>query len=207
MHLLIHTLRHLRPVQIYRRPWTRLIRPRPRLAPPPVLRHWRGDWSGAAARKPSILNLRRIRLLEVEHELAVADDWQAPDHSDLFRYNLHYFDDLNALGARDRREWHSALIERWIAENPPGKGVGWAPYPTSLRMVNWIKAALSGFELPAEAVHSLAVQGRWLERRLEWHLLGNHLFANAKALVFAGCYFEGSEADGWLGTGLRILAR
>ncbi|MCB1590758.1 MAG: alginate lyase family protein, partial [Xanthomonadales bacterium] len=36
---------------------------------------------------------------------------------------------------------------------------------------------------------------------------GNHLFANAKALVFAGCYFEGSEVTRWLGTGLRILAR
>ena len=29
---------------------------------------------------------------------------------------------------------------------------------------------------------SLAVQARWLVHRLEWHLLGNHLLANAKAL-------------------------
>jgi uncharacterized heparinase superfamily protein len=56
-------------------------------------------------------------------------------------------------------------------------------------------------------VHSLAVQVRWLTGRLETHLLGNHLFANAKALVMAGLFFEGVEADAWLAQGLRILAR
>src|SRR5690606_37317091 len=56
-------------------------------------------------------------------------------------------------------------------------------------------------------VHSLAVQVRWLRRCLEIHLLGNHLIANAKALVFAGLYFSGPEAHRWLATGLRILER
>ena len=54
---------------------------------------------------------------------------------------------------------------------------------------------------------ALAVQARFLARRLEWHLLGNHLLANAKALVFAGLFFEGEEADAWRNTGLSILAR
>ena len=56
------------------------------------------------------------------------------------------------------------------------------------------------------ALHSLAVQTRWLAQRLERHLLGNHLFANAKALVFAGLFFEGDEADAWLAAGLAIIA-
>jgi uncharacterized heparinase superfamily protein len=51
------------------------------------------------------------------------------------------------------------------------------------------------------------VQARWLSRRLEVHLLGNHLFANAKALVFAGLFFEGPEADEWLRCGATIIAR
>ena len=42
---------------------------------------------------------------------------------------------------------------------------------------------------------------------MEHHLLGNHLFANAKALVFAGSFFEGEEADGWRERGRRILSR
>jgi uncharacterized heparinase superfamily protein len=57
------------------------------------------------------------------------------------------------------------------------------------------------------ALHSLAVQARWLRQRLEWHLGGNHFFANAKALVFAGVFFQGQEAAGWLKLGLRLLER
>jgi uncharacterized heparinase superfamily protein len=98
-------------------------------------------------------------------------------------------------------------MQRWVEENSPGIGTGWDPYPTSLRIVNWLKWALHGNELPLECVQSLAVQTRWLAGRLEIHLLGNHLLANAKALVFAGSFFEGSEADAWLETGLRLLER
>ncbi|MEP9373754.1 alginate lyase family protein [Mesorhizobium sp. KR1-2] len=133
--------------------------------------------------------------------------WDDPAVAKLWRYNLHYFDDLNAEGAEHRTDWHRALIARWIAQNPPGKGTGWEPYPTSLRIVNWIKWARAGNPLSSEVVTSLAVQARWLARRLEHHLLGNHLFANAKALVFAGCFFAGEEAGAWLDLGLGILAR
>jgi len=125
----------------------------------------------------------------------------------LWLYNLHYFDDLNAADADSRTAWHASLVERWIAENPAGIGVGWEPYPLSLRIVNWVKWSLAGNELSDRAKHSLAVQARYLSKRLEVHLLGNHLFANAKALVFAGAFFEGAEADGWLRLGMDILNR
>src|SRR5450759_4718040 len=94
-----------------------------------------------------------------------------------------------------------------MSENPPGQGNGWEPYPTSLRIVNWVKWSLDGDTHSPEVVHSLAVQARWLRKRLEIHLLGNHLWANAKALVFAGAYFEGVEAASWRDTGLRLLRR
>ncbi|MES2986262.1 MAG: alginate lyase family protein, partial [Pseudomonadota bacterium] len=131
--------------------------------------------------------------------------WDNPDLDKLWRYNQHYFDDLNATTASDRFPWQIALLDDWIAQNPPGQGSGWEPYPASLRIVNWIKWALGGNALRAEWAHSLVVQTRWLKRRLEWHLLGNHLFANAKALIFAGLFFEGPEAQRWLTLGTRIL--
>ncbi|VFM99578.1 MAG: Uncharacterized conserved protein, heparinase superfamily, partial [Candidatus Kentron sp. G] len=134
-------------------------------------------------------------------------DWEPADRDRLWRYNLHYFDDLNAADAGRRREWHRELLRDWVRDNPPATGTGWEPYPTSLRMVNWIKWTLTGNTLPAECLHSLAIQARWLSKRLERHLLGNHLLANAKALVFAGLFFEGKEADSWLATGLDILGR
>ena len=77
-----------------------------------------------------------------------------------------------------------------MEENPPAWEPGWEPYPTSLRIVNWIKWDLGGNGLSRETEHSLAIQARWLGKNLETYLLGNHLFANAKALVFAGAFFQ-----------------
>jgi uncharacterized heparinase superfamily protein len=133
--------------------------------------------------------------------------WDGDELAKLWRYNQHYFDDLNAIGADARNVWHSKLIERWITENPPASGTGWEPYPTSLRIVNWVKWTLAGNDPPDVFAQSLATQARWLSQRLERHLLGNHLFANAKALVFAGTYFGGSEGDSWHKAGTRILER
>jgi uncharacterized heparinase superfamily protein len=70
-----------------------------------------------------------------------------------------------------------------------------------------VKWSWAGDALPPVCLHSLALQARWLAARMEWHLLGNHLFSNAKALVFAGLFFSGDEADRWLAEGLRVIAR
>lgn len=148
-----------------------------------------------------------FRFLSVEREASAADDWNRPDWPKLWLYNLHYFDDLNADAAAARVEWHRALVARWIAENPPAAGNGWEPYALSLRLVNWVKWLAVGNAPPAGMVDSLAVQARWLTKRLEWHLLGNHLLANAKALVFAGTFFAGAEAAAWRQQGLAILQR
>lgn len=200
------TLRHLRPVQFYGRVWFRYSRPRPDLSAAPALRARAGTWHAPARRLPSMTGPRSFVFL---NEPGALDEigWDGEQREKLWRYNQHYFDDLNAIDAEARRKWHLALIEDWIAHNPPGQGNGWEPYPLSLRVVNWVKWALSGGELSPPALNSLAVQARWLTGRLEIHLLGNHLFANAKALLFAGLFFEGAEADGWRKTAMRILAR
>ncbi|MCM0612639.1 alginate lyase family protein [Marinobacter sediminum] len=153
-----------------------------------------------------MLGPTHFRFLGEEGELEDIG-WDGDVRSKLWRYNQHYFDDLNAKGAGDRADWHRHLLQRWVLDNPPADGSGWEPYPTSLRIVNWVKWALAGHSLPDECRESLAVQARWLSRRLEIHLLGNHLFANAKALVFAGAFFTGPEAERWLRTGFRILER
>lgn len=163
-------------------------------------------WQSPARRTASITDPRRFRFLNRDGDLDLLG-WDAPDTDKLWRYNQHYFDDLNAIDAPARHDWHLALILNWIAHNTPGRGTGWEPYPTSLRIVNWIKWSLADNDLPQKARQSLAVQARWLTRRLERHLLGNHLFANAKALIFAGLWFEGEEARKWLVIGFRILAR
>jgi uncharacterized heparinase superfamily protein len=199
-----NTVRHLRPIQVYGRVRFRLAKPRPDLRPAPSLRPVVGTWCKPAERRPSMTGPDRFRFLNTEHALGEVG-WDGPGLAKLWRYNEHYFDDLCSEGASLRAGWHRDLLLRWVAENEPAHGTGWDPYPTSLRIVNWCKWMLAGNAFPGGCVQSLAVQARWLSRRLEWHLLGNHLFVNAKALAFAGCAFDGPEADEWLARGIEIL--
>lgn len=160
----------------------------------------------SARRRPSLTGPTRFRFLNAEADLSDVG-WDDAGQAKLWRYNQHYFEDLTALGGDERKAWHEALIAAWIEQNSPGVGTGWEPYPTSLRIINWIKWALAGGTLSAEAIQSLAIQTRWLMHRIEWHLQGNHLFINAKALVFAGLFFEGAEADRWRAKGVSIISR
>jgi len=212
---LFHTARYLRRQQIAYRIWYRLQKPSPDPRPAPAVRSMTNGWVAPIDKPVAMVAADRFRFLNVEHPLSSAADWNHPDRPKLWLYNLHYFDDLTASNAIDRSTWHHDLIRRWLAENPPAQGNGWEPYPVSLRIVNWIKWALAERDrhpeskvpvpLSAEVLHSLAVQSRYLRKRLEYHLLGNHLFANAKALVFAGLFFQGEEAEEWLSRGLKIL--
>lgn len=205
--LMFHTVRYLRPVQIYSRIKLKLYRPSVDINIPPNIRVVNDCWNTPIQHKSSLLSQWNFRFLNEEHSVKNSEDWDNPKLTKLWRYNLHYFDDLNALGANSRIDWHKELLTKWVHDNPPALGTGWEPYPSSLRIVNWIKWGLAGNELPNECSHSLAIQIRWLSKHLEFHILGNHLFANAKALVFAGLYFEGKEAEEWLSTGLKILER
>lgn len=105
-------------------------------------------------------------------------------------YTLHYHHRVDAEAALS-----------WIEHNPRGHRPAWEPYPLSLRIVNWIKR----IENPSDRLlTSLSQQADYLSHAVEHHLLGNHLFVNAKALVFAGVYLS---VDRWLRQGLQILRR
>lgn len=148
-----------------------------------------------------------FRFLNQTRELSFPEGWNDPSAEKLWLYNLHHFEDLVAKGAEARTEWHHDLIRQWVSGNPPFAGNGWDPYPVSLRIGNWIKWALEGNELEQSWLSSLALQAEYLSHRVEWHLLGNHVFENAKALILAGLFFEGGRVDNWLNKGLRILDR
>lgn len=202
-----HTVRYLRPIQILGRLWYRMYRPRPRLGDPPNTRSTSKTWDAPQWRQPQVLSATSFSFLNERHELDFPEGWNANNVDKLWLYNLHYFSDLTASGAAQAAPRHAKMIQDWIAGNPPVAGIGWEPYPTSLRIVNWIKWSLAGNQLDNSARYSLAVQVRHLTRRLEVHLLGNHLFENAKALLFAGLFFEGPEAKAWYSSGAKILAR
>lgn len=101
-----------------------------------------------------------------------------------------------------------ALMKDWIVRHPGFSGVGWHPYPVSLRLVNWIYFVASNFKdtaLEQQYVDSIALQAAWLKENIEHHILANHLFENAKALLFAGAFLDGALGDECVTTGLEIL--
>lgn len=148
--------------------------------------------------------------LNVDAEASGAVDWSAAGMGRLWRYNLHYFQYLLPQGAL-APDVGLGLIRHWIACNPPGTADAWDPFPVSLRVVNWLKYLTQLEQLDSasfdEVIASAYQQVLWLEGRLERHLLANHFFKNLKALIFAGLFFEGADADRWLATGERFLMR
>lgn len=152
-----------------------------------------------------------------------APDWNARYESHLWNYQLHYFGwtldcvrqrvEANAKEPLDRCQ---KLIERWIDEARPGRSDGWDAYPLSLRVVHWIYGycLLATIESTSDLALPTAFLDRWrgsmhqqlafLSRHLEHHLLANHLFKNAKALVIGGVFFGERR---WLAQGLRLLWR
>lgn len=194
--LYFHTVRHLKPPQVL----ARIPRLRDGSVAPDeavVLRQRATDsWRPHILREPAhtLSAPNRFRFLNQEREIT---GWNDPGIPKLWLYNLHYSECPE-----------EALINRWIDENPIGTGNGWEPYPLSLRIVSWIKWALvTRQHLPPKVLRSLYQQAAWLASRVEHQLLANHIFANAKALVFAGTFFTGQRAEAWLREGLRLLTR
>ncbi|MEL6429457.1 MAG: alginate lyase family protein [Planctomycetota bacterium] len=203
--LYARTLRTLRPAQLLGRARRALPSAAPKVRPAPPVRE-AAPLPPPAARNASLVGPTTIEHLGERGDVASPGDWTNEAQPLLWLYHLHYFDDLRASGSEQRSAWNDALLDRWIAEHPPGAAPGWDPYPTSIRIVNWVRWARA-HGLPAGALASLATQARHLRKNLEFHLLGNHLLANAKALVFAGACFTGREAAEWTSKGLALLKR
>ena len=153
------------------------------------------NWNHTTLYEDSINNQLEACFLNFSKKLDLPADWNNKNPSKLWVYNLHYFEDLLSKNTQKKTELHTKLLNCWIDENPIGYGVGWEPYPTSLRIVNILKAWLGGLELDEKHFSSVFAQASYLSNDLEKHLLGNHYFVNLKALLFAGTIFENNR---WL---------
>ena len=160
-------------------------------------------WASPAFYQPATFDGNIFEFLGEQAELK--NDWNNPKFSKLWLYNLHYLDNLNSVSFSEQIQINKYLVERWAEQNPVMVGNGWEPYVISLRVVNIIKWLAREPEIDSTLLISLVSQGMALEKQVEYHILGNHLFTNGKALVFLGSYLAGDEADRWLKKGLSIL--
>ncbi|MCF6768122.1 heparinase II/III family protein [Thiotrichales bacterium 19S11-10] len=164
-----------------------------------------GPWQLSILRdKRYFLDENTISFLNQSGRIDYSLDWNDRSKEKLWLYNLHYFDGL-CVQVQHQRELTYKLLLRWIKDNKVGQGNGWEPYPISLRIVNTIKYVLMGNQISDSVKQSLYIQACYLNKICEYHILGNHLFENLKALCFVGLFFNGKEADKWLRKGLKGL--
>ncbi|MEO1406649.1 MAG: alginate lyase family protein, partial [Pseudomonadota bacterium] len=142
-------------------------------------------------------------------------DWSAPGpgpENQLWRMNLHYMEYLE--GVEDGL-W-ARLVSQWIDANGLG-GPGawrdsWNSYALSLRAVVWMQElARRRSSLPQTVIErverNLIQQISFLEENLETDLGGNHLIKNIKALIWAGAFFDGPDAERWRTKGVSLLSK
>lgn len=217
--LYVRTLIHLRPEQILYRGWYALRARGPdRFKPDAKSLPKNPEWEPLKPKVPFIsypwfkaadIAGRSFRFLNDPHCFAGEIDWKIKEKNRLWRYNLHYFQYLHPEGGLEQKTAIS-LIREWVKNNPPGSVDAWDPFPISLRIVNWIKylsRSEKRMEESEEIIRSIYRQCLWLERSLEYHVSANHIFKNAKALVFSGLFYNGADAGRWLSKGMQLLDR
>ena len=82
---------------------------------------------------------------------------------------------------------------------------GLDPYPTSLRIVNWIKWIINNNISDKDIISNLYSQFCYLESNIEYNILANHLIANAKALIFGGLFFKNQKSELIFLKGINLL--
>lgn len=203
--LLYHTIKYLKLRQIFYRIVYKLPSIKYDYLPSPKVRKPKKFPSNFIHTPQSLFIDNKFKFLNKTRQISSAQSWTDNSFDDLWLYHLHYFDDLNAFNADKRKTAHINLIDRWINENLSKSTIGWQSYPTSRRIVNWIKWSLKGNKLKDVWLNSIASQANHLSKNLEYHILGNHLFVNAKALIYAGLFLKCSKSDYWYRKGLKLV--
>ena len=165
-----------------------------------------GKWVDDIPKSNSMLSQNVFIFLNKKETISLETDWNNKKFPKLWLYNLHYFDDLNSgIQSSYNNELRLKLVNKWIQNNRRFYGVGWEAYPTSIRIVNWIKWNFKGTLFSQIINESLFSQSLFLFNNVEKHILGNHILTNAKALIFAGLFFDGIEADKFYHKGIKIF--
>ena len=194
--LILRTVKHLKLTQVIYQVKNRLIKPAyvtyeapffevpRRLKTEPIARYT--SWDGM-----------QFNFLNLKHVFA---GWEFTENGMLWAYNQNYFDWINQEGitAEEGCKW----IDQFITEVRGGFPMD--PYPIALRSINWVKFFCRFPEAATKTrLDSLYSQIRLLEKKLEYHLLGNHLLEDAYALYFAGSWLKVN--DSWFEKVKRLL--
>ena len=187
LRLILHTVLHLRMRQIVGQIWYRVFKP--------VYQSL--SFAGEIARMDVVAFIRKPfswdgKNFSFLNLVSPFSSWNDTSQGMLWAYNLNYMDWILQEGATYEEG------EKWIdkfCQEISGNKVGLDPYPIALRGINWIKFIVQYADrIPIQKremwTNSLYSQYCLLARKLEYHLLGNHLLEDAYSLYIASLYFQ-----------------
>lgn len=157
------------------------------------------DWVDGIYHAKSFFEEGRFKFLNQEFSFNDEITWNYSGLEKLWNYNLNYFDYLNQ---REIKKEDGLYLMNHFASSYGDIRDGKEPYPTSLRIVNWIKY-ISKNNINSHTLNKIIKEdSERLISNLEYHLLGNHLFENGCALFFSAFYFDDKR---YLNKSLKIL--
>lgn len=127
--------------------------------------------------------------LNLKHSFGTTVDWDFSKLGKLWTYNLNYFEFLNQENNHQYQSEYHDLIHEFILKLPKLKNAN-EPFPTSLRIINWVKYFMTHDIDDQKWNTALYGQCYLLKDNIEYHLMGNHLLENGFALTISGIYFQ-----------------
>ena len=112
-------------------------------------------------------------------------NWNFLDYGKLWNYNLNYFSYLDSI---DKKQGLTLINDYIHFYNQNKNNI--EPYPTSLRLMNWIKFLSKNNINDSFINDTIASDSEYLYNNIEYHLMGNHILENAFALLFGSHYFK-----------------
>ena len=202
--LLFDTIRYLRPTQVYHQVLYRLKTPGNLASYMKVDRNVSVEWLSYLNQSPVLhtyLGENYFTFLNLKKEFEKEINWDFQDFGKLWNYNLQYGNFLlqEELSFQEKRNLMLSLYS-WLE----GGRLRLEPYPASLRIINGIR--LLSQEQRRDDLLEAYINGElnFLSRRLEFHLLGNHLLENAFALLMGGAFFAKKD---WIIKGEKLIQR
>ena len=187
--LLFHTIKYLKPIQIYYR---LLYFVRNRFFKKSYNKQlpegaFSLNWSDFIVYPNTYLGNTSFNFLNLSKDFHKNIDWDFDRYGKLWSFNLNYFDFLNQtdINVGDGLK----LIKDYMSKDTILKD-GKASYPISLRGINWVKFLAKHTISDKDIDQNLYNHYQILLFNPEYHLLGNHLLENGFSLLFGSYYFK-----------------
>lgn len=201
LHLILSTIRYLKPIQVKYQLLYRINKPKKLSAynskKPFGIHHL--NFNMIPPVYSGYLGNHSFSFLNIEWKFEKDIDWNFQKLGKLWNYNLQYG---NYLLQDDVIVSEKLELLRSLYDSLKSGSLTMEPYPVSLRAINVIRFFSNEKLSEKDILGNVHGELNFLSQRLEYHLLGNHLLENAFVLMMGGAFFAEQK---WMKQGEEIL--